>query len=89
MRFAGRLTPRAGADQIVGVGPTGILVIRVRAAAHDGEANAALLRLLADHLDVPRTSVALAGGAASRAKVIEIDNVYDAHVRAAWPELTG
>lgn len=89
MRFAVRLTPRAGADQVVGVGKDGALGVRVLAAPHDGEANEALLRLLADKLNIPRAALALVGGAASRRKLIEIDAAYDSRVDGAWPELPG
>ncbi|MGZ6270794.1 MAG: DUF167 domain-containing protein [Candidatus Limnocylindrales bacterium] len=48
VRFAVRLTPRAGADRVDGVGPEGQLLVRVRAAPAEGAANRALLRVLAD-----------------------------------------
>ena len=51
VRFAVRLTPRGGADHVEGV-VDGILRAR-RGAGDRGAANQALLRLLADELDIP------------------------------------
>ena len=45
-----------------------VLKARVRAAASDGEANAALARLLAGYLDIAPREVSLVGGATSRIK---------------------
>ncbi len=85
-RFALRLTPRGGLDRIDGV-VDGELRVRVAAPAVDGAANQALLRLIADTLDVSRSSVRLAGGATGRRKVIAVDGVDPARLRARWPGL--
>ena len=65
-----RLTPKGGRDSIDGVGTladgTVVLKARVRAAPSEGEANAALCRLLAKALGVPPGRVAVEGGATSR-----------------------
>lgn len=50
-----------------------VLKARVRAAPTEGEANAALIRLLVKTLDVPRRAVNLTAGATSRIKRIAID----------------
>jgi len=51
-----RLTPKGGRDEIDGIDQLAdgraVLKMRVRAAASDGEANDALMRLLAKALDV-------------------------------------
>lgn len=49
----------------------GVLTVYLRAKPHDGEANAVLIRLLADYFDIPKTSIKIARGAKSRHKVIE------------------
>jgi uncharacterized protein YggU (UPF0235/DUF167 family) len=56
----------------VGSTHDGALVVRVTARAHDGRANAAVLRALADALHLPRQSITLAHGETSRRKVIAI-----------------
>src|SRR5215468_4623998 len=67
-----RLTPKGGRDAIDGIGvlPDGrpILKLRVRAAASDGEANSALIRLIATAMDVPQRAVILAAGPTGRAR---------------------
>jgi len=71
-----RLTPRGGRDSIDGIETradgNAVLKARVRAAPSEGEANAALSRLLAKAAGVPPRSVEIVGGAASRIKRIKI-----------------
>ena len=67
-----RLTPKGGRDTIGGIdaladGRT-VLMARVRAAPADGEANAALIRLIAKTVGVPPRDVALVAGATARLK---------------------
>ncbi|HRD76018.1 MAG TPA: DUF167 domain-containing protein [Hyphomicrobiaceae bacterium] len=70
-----RLTPKSSADRIEGVEMTAegpALKARVRAAPQDGEANAALERLIADWLDVPRRTVEVERGGKSRVKTVAV-----------------
>jgi uncharacterized protein (TIGR00251 family) len=46
--------------------------VRVAAAPEGGRANAAVVRLLADTLSLPRDSVSLVSGHASRDKIVEL-----------------
>ena len=70
-----RLTPKGGRDSIDGVDTladgTAVLMARVRAAPSEGEANAALCRLLAKALGIPPGRVAVVGGATSRLKRVK------------------
>jgi uncharacterized protein YggU (UPF0235/DUF167 family) len=59
----------------------------VSAPAVEGAANQALLRLLADELDVPRRNVRLVAGAASRTKLVVIDDIDPDRVLERWPDL--
>jgi len=86
VRFAVRLTPRAGADRIEGV-VAGVLKARVAAPAVDGAANAALIRLLAEELDVPRSDIQLVTGATARRKIVAVDGVDRKALLARWPDL--
>lgn len=49
----------------------GNLTVYLRAKPHDGEANAALVKLLAKHFKVPKTTIKILRGAKSRTKLIE------------------
>jgi len=71
-----RLTPRGGRDALDGVatladGQT-VLRARVRAAPTDGEANAALVALLARAAGVPKGRVGLIAGQTARIKRLAI-----------------
>ena len=57
------------------------------APAVEGAANQALLRLLAEELDVPRRNVRLVAGAASRTKLVVIDDIDPQLVLDRWPDL--
>jgi uncharacterized protein (TIGR00251 family) len=71
-----RLTPKGGRDAIDGVerlaDGRAVVRARVRAAPSDGAANAALLRLLADRLDVAPRDVSFMAGATNRIKRIKV-----------------
>jgi uncharacterized protein (TIGR00251 family) len=74
--LAVRVTPKGGRDAIEGVielaDGTGVLKVRVRAAPSEGEANAALRKLVARTLGVPARAVALVAGAGGRIKQLRI-----------------
>jgi uncharacterized protein len=53
----------------------GAIQVRVAAPPVDGAANAALLRFLAEVLDVPRSRLEIIGGASSRRKRISLSGL--------------
>ena len=70
-----RLTPKSARDAVGGLAETAegsALHVRVRAAPEDGAANAALGKLIARWLGVPKTSITLLTGPKSRVKTIAI-----------------
>ena len=71
-----RLTPKGGRDAVEGwmQGADGVpcLKARVRAAPEDGNANVALIELVAETLSVPKSAVRIAAGGSARLKRIEI-----------------
>ncbi len=69
-RLAVRVTPGAREEGLMVAG--GKLSAKVRAKPTDGEANAAVLTLIARALGVPRTSVSLLRGATSREKLVQV-----------------
>jgi uncharacterized protein (TIGR00251 family) len=72
-----RLTPKAARDAIDGMESLSdgrvVLAARVRALPHEGEANAALVRLLARTVKVAPSRVHLEAGAGGRVKRVRID----------------
>jgi len=70
--LAVRLTPKGGRDAIDGIQVLAddrcALMVRVRAAPANGEANSALIRLVAKSLGIPPRDVALVSGATGRLK---------------------
>ena len=72
-----RVTPRSGRDDIDGVetlanGRT-VIKVRVRAIADGGEANRAVIELIAKALGVPKARVRILSGTTSRLKQIAVD----------------
>ena len=53
----------------------GALRVRLQAPPVDGAANEALIELLAEALGVPRRSVRIVAGTASRSKTVDVDGV--------------
>jgi uncharacterized protein len=74
--LAVRLTPKGGRDAIDGIETMSdnraVLKIRVRAAPSEGEANAALIKLIAKAVGVPPRDVSLVAGATARIKRLVI-----------------
>jgi uncharacterized protein (TIGR00251 family) len=71
VRFRIRVSPRAKRDQIGGE-HGGALKVSVTAPPVDGAANAAIIKLLAKRLKVPKRAVTIVRGEGSRDKVIAI-----------------
>jgi uncharacterized protein YggU (UPF0235/DUF167 family) len=92
LRIAARLTPKAGEDRIDGVtelsSGDAVLSVRVRSAPEDGRANAALEKLVAAALGLPKSSVAVTAGHKSRLKQVTVTGDPAALLDAAgrlWP----
>ena len=76
-----RVVPRAPRDGIDG--PHGdALKLRLTAPPVEGEANAALVRLLSRLLEVPRSSLHLLAGSTGRQKLLQVAGCGAAVVRA-------
>src|SRR4051795_9874122 len=72
----GAVTARSGRDEVGGLETLAdgriVLKVRVRAVADGGEANRAVIELMAKALAVPRASVRIRSGMTSRLKQIAI-----------------
>ena len=69
-----KATPRAAKSEIAGADPDWLRV-RVKAPPVDGKANAALIDLFADVLNVPKRNVSVVAGHAARLKRVRVDGV--------------
>ena len=74
-----RVTPRSARESIEAAAG-GVFLVRVTVAPEDGKANAAVCRLLAKALGVPKSAVAVVRGTTARTKIVEIEGVTDADV---------
>ncbi len=88
-----RLTPRGGRDHIDGWASDpsgrGFLIIRVSAPPVEGEANAALEKLLAKALGLARSQIKVVSGATSRLKRVQIDGLSQAELEARLAKPAG
>ena len=66
----------------------GAIMIKLRAPAVEGKANAALRSFLAEELKIPERSIALERGQKSRAKLIRIEGVSEEEARRHLLTLT-
>ena len=67
-------SPGARRSEVVGVAD-GRLRLRLAAPAHEGKANAELVRFLAKTLDLPKGAVTVAAGASSRRKLVRVSGL--------------
>ena len=85
-RIAVRLTPRGGRDAVDGWSEDEagrpVLKARVSAPPVEGEANAALVKLLAKTLGVAKGAVRVVSGETSRLKIVEVEGLDEAETRA-------
>ncbi len=75
VRLTVRVIPRSRRNSLEWEQETRQLKVRLTAPPVDGAANQALVALLAGTLRLPRRSITIVQGAASRQKVIEIEGM--------------
>ena len=87
-----RLTPKSSIEGVDGVIPSAegqALAARVRAVPAEGEANAAVEKLIARWLDVPKSTVRVTAGGKSRIKSLTISGETDCLERRLMAKLVG
>jgi len=86
-----RLTPGAAADRFDGWGADAegraVLKVRVRARPVEGEANEALIKLMARVLGVPKSAVSIQRGGQSRTKMVLIESLSEDDAKARLTDL--
>jgi uncharacterized protein (TIGR00251 family) len=76
-----RIQPRAGRSAIVGWRADGALSVRVAAPPVDGQANDALIALLAASLGLRPSAVTIAHGTRARDKLVRVAGLSAAEIR--------
>ena len=71
MKYSVIVKPGTSQEKIIETAPDE-LTVYLRAKPHDGEANTALVKLLAKHFGVSKTSIKVIRGTKSRNKTIEV-----------------
>jgi uncharacterized protein (TIGR00251 family) len=80
-----RVIPRARRNEIAGE-RAGRVLVRLTAPPVDGAANAALCRFVARRAGVPARSVSIVRGQTSRDKVVRVEGLSAAELRAAMTD---
>ncbi len=70
MKYRIVVKPHASKDEVIK--QDGQLIVKTKSKPIDGEANRAVIRLLSEYFDVPKSQIMIKSGAGSRHKVIEI-----------------
>ena len=69
--FNVRVTPHAKQNKVIEAG--GVLRVYTTKAPENGHANDAVIELLADHFDVPKSKIKILRGLTGRDKVVSVD----------------
>jgi len=83
-----KVVPSSSRDRIAGVGGDR-LRLRVTSPPVDGEANRAVLELLARSAGVPLRAATLVAGASGRSKTVRIDGESPQRIARKLPEMLG
>lgn len=67
-----RVKPRASKSRVIGY-KDDVLEVAVAAPPVDGAANEELIRTLAEHFDVPKSTITIVSGQGSRLKLVRIE----------------
>jgi hypothetical protein len=86
-----KVVPRASHNEIVGFSPDGTLKIRVTAPPVEGAANEAVINLLAEALNIPKSNIDIVAGLTNTSKLVSLIGIVPALVdeklkAAAKPE---
>jgi uncharacterized protein len=70
MKISVRVKTNARAEEVTL--DSGVYLVKTKAPPHEGKANEAVIRLLADYFKKPKSSVRIVTGASSKNKIVEI-----------------
>lgn len=72
MRIYVKVIPRSSKNEVTKISD-GEYKVKLTAPPVDGEANSALIRILADYFNVSRSAVSIIGGKSARTKIVDIE----------------
>ena len=68
-----RVLPRSSCNEVAGKMSNGTLKVKLTTPPINGEANKALLKLLAKHFNIPKSKIKIAKGLTNKNKIIQIE----------------
>ena len=71
MRIYVKVIPRSSKNEVVKISE-GEYKVRLTAPPVDGEANAMLVKVLAEHFDISKSQVTIVGGKTAKTKIVDI-----------------
>ncbi len=71
MRIYVRVSPRSSMNKVEKISE-GEYKVKLTAPPVDGKANDMLIKILAEHFDVPKSSLNIVGGKSARIKMVDI-----------------
>lgn len=73
MRIYVKVSPRSSKNEVIKIAK-GEYKVKLTAPPVDGEANVMLIKILAEHFDVLKSSLQIIGGKSAKIKIVEIKN---------------
>ncbi len=64
-----KVTPRSSKSEVMGE-KDGVLIVKLKSAPVDGEANAELIRVLAEYFDCAKSNIEIKKGMSGRVKMV-------------------
>ncbi|MFO0764803.1 MAG: DUF167 domain-containing protein [Patescibacteria group bacterium] len=72
MQLKVKVTPRSSKSEVMGE-KDGVLIVKLKSAPVDGEANAELIRVLAEYFDCAKSAITIKNGQSGRMKTILVE----------------
>ncbi|MFA6427268.1 MAG: DUF167 domain-containing protein [Candidatus Magasanikbacteria bacterium] len=69
-----KVLPRSSRNEVVGEMADGTLKVKLTAPPVDGKANEALIELLSEHFNLPKSKIKIVRGLTSKNKIIQMEN---------------
>jgi len=73
MRIYVKVTPRSSKNEVTKISE-GEYKVKLTAPPVEGKANEALVKILADYFDVPKSLIEIVGGKSAKTKIVDISD---------------